>query len=252
MPYWEDSSGLRGQSWSENPLASLWGSGQGWLQGPASRRCRCQPHGEVNPSARPPSSCGAKAVGPGSPPQLASWLSQGRGEPGARTVSAPWWSSPGVQVLVSSLSATGMVRSDRVELGTMGMPSSAALWLCSPAVHPWRGTVRLAAMPGGCGVVALESQSQLGHRVRALLPTIVLPVPKHTVAVPVGSRGAGGCPCGLRRRCSVRKPLQPSARLPPPVVPGLPVSVAPGPAAPPAFQTLMPCFPLPRLWDCKG
>lgn len=95
-----------------------------------------------------------------------------RGEPDARPVLAPQqhlrrepfpWSQG---VCAQPLSHRhGQERQGELEAREkmMGMPSSATLWPCSPAAcHSvvQGGTGTLAAMQGGCGVVALESWSQ--------------------------------------------------------------------------------------------
>lgn len=134
-----------------------------------------------------------------------------------------------------------MASSDRVSWGAWGHP---ALLHCGRAVLrrdvARGGTGRLAVMLGGCGVVALESWSQLGSQAACgvpPLPTIALPVPEHMVAVPVGSKGAA-----LEENLS-----RPALGFVPWWCLRSLVGVAASSAAPPGLQMLLPCFPLLRL-----
>lgn len=84
----------------------------------------------------------------------------------------------------------------------------------------WRGEEQegLQSCWGAVGLWPWRAGHSWGPRLHVGLPTVA-PVADHCAACP---QAHGGCPRGLQRSCSGRKPLQASTRLCPLVVPALP------------------------------
>lgn len=195
LPPGREAQGLAGENHGWQPCGHQEkGSSRAWLPGCAdagaspwgggSPALLLSRKGSDQPSLPPGSARGEGSLTPG-----LSWPHSSTPEGGR---------FPGVKVRAQPLSHRhGQER--RGELGaregTMGAPSSATPWPCSPVVRhsaAQGGRKRLAAMLGGCGVVALESPSQVGSQAACGVPhcrPLRCPSPS-TRAVLVGSRGA--------------------------------------------------------------